>query len=296
LNPAVSALDPRSGEYTRSRAQIALFNQRLARGQLQWIDGRLQQLSSSKSLTSFVNALMAKTQRILEVCVASVEDALAAEAAGADRLELNMALELGGLTPTASLLQEVKHAVQIPVIAMIRPRAGGFCYSRAESLVMMRDAELLLGLGADGLVAGALLADGTMDCRFWQQIGQMARGRETVFHRAFDVIRQQEVALRQLIDFGTTRVLTSGGRVTALEGSDQIARLKRLAGGRIEVLPAAGITPENVSDLIRATGCDQVHGSFRERRHDPAGCVSDGNYPGACFSRVAAARAALDNA
>jgi copper homeostasis protein len=239
---------------------------------------------------------MAKPQIKLEVCVASVEDAIAAEAGGADRLELNMALELGGLTPSAGLFQEVRQAVDIPVIAMIRPRAGGFCYSRVESLLMMRDAELMLGLGADGLAAGALLADATLDCRFWNNFVKLAQGRDVVFHRAFDVIPQQEEALRQLIDLGTTRVLTSGGRETAVEGRDQIARLIRLAASCIEILPAAGITPKNIVHLIQAIGCDQVHGSFRELRHDPAGCVVDGSYVSTSRNRVAEAKAALAKA
>ncbi len=239
---------------------------------------------------------MPKSQIILEVCVASVEDALAAEAGGADRIELNMALELGGLTPSAGLLQEVTQAVALPVVAMIRPRAGGFCYSRAESRLMLRDAEMLLSLGADGLAAGALLADRTLDCGFWAEFVRVAGSRDVVFHRAFDVIPQQEESLRQLDDLGTTRVLTSGGRNTALEGLDQIARLTRSAGSRTEVLPCAGITPENVTDLVRAVGCTQVHGSFRELRCDPAGCVASGSYPATSQSRVAKARSALDTA
>ncbi len=237
---------------------------------------------------------MVQSQIKLEVCVASVDGALAAEAGGADRLELNMALELGGLTPSAGLLREVKQAVQIPVIAMIRPRAGGFRYSRVESLLMMRDAEMCLGLGADGLAAGALLADGTLDGGFWNEFAQTARGRDVVFHRAFDVIPRQEEALMQLVDLETTRVLTSGGRETATEGRDQIARLRKIAGSRIEVLPGGGITPENVTDLVRAIGCDQVHGSFRELCYDPAGCVANGSYPRTSQNRVAEARAALD--
>jgi len=237
---------------------------------------------------------MVKSQFKLEVCVASVEDALAAESGGADRLELNMALELGGLTPSAGLLQEVRQAVQLPVIAMVRPRAGGFCYSRAESLLMMRDAELLLGLGADGLAAGALLQGGTLDVRFLSELVRMAGSREVVFHRAFDILSQQDEALRRLIDLGVTRVLTSGGRDTAWEGREQIARLGRLAGNRIEILPGSGITPESVTALIHATGCDQVHGSFRQMRHDPAGCVADGSYPATSQSRVAEVRAALN--
>ena len=86
------------------------------------------------------------------------------------------------------------------------------------------------------------------------------------------------------------------GWTAALEGCDRIVRLAKSAGSRIEILPAAGITPENVHDLIHATSCNQVHGSFRQQRQDPAGCVASGSYPTTCQKHVAAARAALDRA
>jgi copper homeostasis protein len=230
---------------------------------------------------------------VLEVCVASVEDAIAAQDGGADRLELNMALELGGLTPTAGLLQEAKQAVEIPVIVMIRPRGAGFCYSPHERQLMMRDAELLLSMGADGIAVGGLLSDGTIDCGFLDQMRDLSAGRELVFHRAFDMIANQEAALKQLIDHGANRVLTAGGCVTAVEGQQQIAKLRQVADSCMEILPGGGISADNVIELLRATGCDQVHGSFGTLGEDPAGSVADANYPRTCQTRVAQTRANL---
>jgi copper homeostasis protein len=97
---------------------------------------------------------------LLEVAAASVEDALAAQEGGADRLELNAALALGGLTPSLGTLIEVKSAVSLPVLVMVRPRPGGFAYSEADLQVMRRDVDLALEHGADGIVFGVLTADG----------------------------------------------------------------------------------------------------------------------------------------
>lgn len=236
----------------------------------------------------------ARSATTLEVCVGSRADALAAVNGGADRLELNTALELGGLTPTIGLLREVKEAVPVRVIVMVRPRPGGFCYSPAEQRLIVRDAELLLNAGADGIAAGALLPNKTIDCTFWRDLVRRFSGRDIVFHRAFDIVPDQEIALRSLIDLGTTRVLTSGGCKTALEGAAQIARLVQCAASRIQVLPGSGVVTEHVAELIMRTGCDQVHGSFAEVKCDSAGSVMDECYRGTCRAKVAAARAALD--
>jgi copper homeostasis protein len=239
--------------------------------------------------------LSSNSQFVLEVCVTSIEDAVAACSGGADRLELNIGMELGGLTPSVGLLEEVKRAVTVPVVAMVRPRAAGFRYTPTERRVMMRDAELLLGAGADGIVAGVLRQDGTLDCGFWQKLRRLSEGRQLVFHRALDVVSDQAAMLERLIDTGTTRVLTSGGCQTAWMGRDQIARLCRLADGRIEILAGSGVCPSNAVSLVQATGCSQLHGSFRNVRSDPAGCVAGESYPVTSERLVAATRAALDD-
>ncbi len=206
----------------------------------------------------------------LEICLTSVDDALVADAAGANRIELNTALSLGGLTPSLGVLRVVRSAFARPIIVMIRPRPGGFCYSDGEFLTLVRDAELALENGADGLAFGILLADGSIDVKACRALLQLAEGKQLVFHRAFDVTPDPFVALEQLIDLGVTRILTSGQAPTALAGVGVLAELIRRAGGRIEILPAGGIRPENVAELVRRTGCDQVHASLRTRRVDPS--------------------------
>ena len=204
------------------------------------------------------------SRRILEVCIGSAEEAQGAELAGADRFELNSALALDGLTPSPGLVQTVLKATSLPVIAMVRPRPGGFCPSDADFAAMQIDAEWLREAGAAGIAVGILHADGTIDldrCRRMREI--VGTRGEAVFHRAFDSTPDRFVALEQLIDLGFTRLMTSGGAPTALAGADVIRQLIEQARDRIEILPVGGISPANVRELVARTGCQSVHGSFR---------------------------------
>ena len=196
---------------------------------------------------------------LLEICCGSAEDALEAAAGGADRVELCSALFLGGLTPSLGSLLQVKALTKIPVMAMNRPRQAGFCYSQTDFAVIERDAESLVEHGADGVVFGILDADGRIDVERTRSIRRRIGTKQTVFHRAFDVTPDPFRALEELIDLGFTRVLTSGQKNSALDGAELIKRLLEQANGRIEILPGAGITLENVRQLVDQTGCPQVH-------------------------------------
>lgn len=205
---------------------------------------------------------------LLEVCVGSVEDCLAAERAGADRLELNSALFLGGLTPTLGALIEAKSQVAIPIMAMIRPRAAGFEYSGADLAVMERDIDLALAHGADGVVFGVLDSEGKIDVSAMRRLTRRVTRGEIVFHRAFDVVSDPLAALETLIDLGIRRVMTSGQEETAYEGAALIARLIEHARGRIEILPAGRINRFSVADVVSRTGCNQVHVACLTKRAD----------------------------
>lgn len=205
---------------------------------------------------------------LLEICCGSAEDAIEAAVGGADRVELCSALFLGGLTPSLGSLVEVKQRTQIPVIAMNRPRQAGFCYSPGEFAVMERDAELLLEHGADGIVFGILNADGTIDRKRTRSLRERIGTRQAVFHRAFDVTPDPFRALEELIDLGITRVLTSGQKNGAPEGAKLIKQLLERAGGRIEVLPGAGITVDNVHQFVIRTECCQVHMTAFQTQRD----------------------------
>lgn len=198
----------------------------------------------------------------LEICTASAEDCAVAEQSGADRVELNCALMLGGLTPSIGALREARAAIRIPLITMIRPRAGGFCYSASDFKVMQRDTETALAEGADGIAFGILTPNGAIDLERSRQMVKLAAGRQLVFHRAFDVVPEPLTALDQLVDLGITRVMTSGQEASAYNGAANIGNYLHHAAGRIEVLPAGGINRFTVADVVSRTGCDQIHASL----------------------------------
>src|SRR6516162_296157 len=144
----------------------------------------------------------AKSRVLLEVAIASAADARAACSGGADRLELNAALALGGVTPSLGMVEEIRRASNLPLIVMARPRPGGFCYSGDEFQVMRRDIDLILEKGADGIAFGVLLGEGFVDLRRCSALVRQIGKKQAVFHRAFDVTPEPFQALEQLIDLG----------------------------------------------------------------------------------------------
>jgi copper homeostasis protein CutC len=204
---------------------------------------------------------------LLEVAVTTGDEAQLAAEAGADRLELCSALEVGGVTPSRAAFFAVREVVAIPVYVLLRPRSGGFVYSGPEFATIQRDAEWFLDHGANGIVFGVLTTEGSIDRIRCAELVAIAKGK-AVFHRAFDFLSDRLAALEEIVDLGFERSLTSGGAPTAIEGRVEIAKLVQRAAGRIKVLPAGGIRPDNVAQLLCETGCSQVHASLRSERPD----------------------------
>jgi copper homeostasis protein len=204
----------------------------------------------------------------IEICCASADDAIEAFKAGADRVEFLSNLFQGGLTPTAGALRVVKKYAAIPAMCMVRPREGGFCYTEMEFETALADAKILVNNGADGIVFGFLKADGTVDANRCAAIIKAAGDREKVFHRAIDVTPDWRTALDILIKLGVTRVLTSGQRRSAHSGAPVIAEMIRYAAGRVEIMPGAGVTPDNAVEIVEKTGCSQIHMSMHKIRSD----------------------------
>lgn len=196
---------------------------------------------------------------MVEMCVGSIADIQAAISAGANRVELCAGLELGGLTPSAGLLEAALSCCPLPIIIMVRPRAGGFCYDRYEFAIMLRDAERMVSMGAAGIAFGVLTKDGRVDASRTRELTHAAGQATAVFHRAFDFVVDQRAALETLANAGVSRVLSSGGRASAIEGAAVLRRLIEQANAHIQILPAGGINARNVRELVAATGCDQVH-------------------------------------
>lgn len=196
---------------------------------------------------------------LVEVVADSVHGAVAAEAAGARRIELCCAVGEGGLTPSVGLLRAVRAAVRIPVVAMLRPRRGDFLYSQDEFFVMRHDLDLLLQNGADGIVTGCLLPDGSVDCTRMEAIVRAAGRSPVTFHRAFDLVRDPQQTLEELVALQVARVLTSGLAANALLGKARIRSACEQARGRIAVIAGAGVRAHNVAEIVRDTGVREVH-------------------------------------
>ena len=205
-----------------------------------------------------------------ELCAGSIRDCLLAERFPIDRIELNCALELGGLTPSNALLQFTKNHTELPVVCMIRPRAAGFVYSETEFELMKLQAQSLLEQGADGIVFGFLRPDHAIDEARTEVLASLAHsyGKEAVFHRAFDEASDPFAACEALIRCGIDRLLTSGQKPSAMEGATLIKELIRMYGCALSILPGAGINAGNVAKLLSVTGARQFHMSAKSMRSD----------------------------
>ncbi len=196
---------------------------------------------------------------LVEACVDSVQGAIAAEHAGAGRLELCANLVEGGTTPSGGMMRAVHRCVGIPVFAIVRPRGGDFLYDAADIEVMLRDIEFAKSCDIHGIVSGALNPNGTIDEDGTSALIEAAHPLPFTFHRAFDVTRDLDESLDALQALGVHRVLTSGGAATALEGSEMIARLVRRGGDRIVVMAGGGVRHDNAADVVKATKVKEVH-------------------------------------
>ncbi|MFD1874352.1 copper homeostasis protein CutC [Hymenobacter bucti] len=199
----------------------------------------------------------------LEICVASLPSALAAQAGGAHRIELCQNLEQGGITPSYGLIRQVLAEVRLPVFVLIRPRPGGFVYSPAELAIMRADIALCRDLGCAGVVLGALDDAGHVAQADCQALLEQAGPLGVTFHRAFDACANQAQALEAIIDLGCQRVLTSGGQPAAADAQAQLAALIAQAAGRIEIMPGAGIVAANLAALVASTGAQEFHASAK---------------------------------
>jgi copper homeostasis protein len=196
---------------------------------------------------------------LLEISVENPEAAAAAERGGADRIELCSELALGGLTPSEALMIETRARVQIPIFAMIRPRAGDFAYSEAEFASMRASIQLAKQFQLDGVVLGILTPKQRADVGRTRELVELARPMEVTFHRAIDEAADLLEAVGEITQTGASRILTSGGKRTALEGAEKIAEMISRARERVVILPGAGINPENVAEIARKTGAPEFH-------------------------------------
>ncbi len=199
------------------------------------------------------------TSLIFEACVANIESALAAEAAGANRIELCNVLGAGGITPSYGIIETVQELISIPVHVLIRPREGDFLYTNEEFESMIRDIEVCKNLGVAGIVTGILKENGNVDLERCRKLVACANPMSITFHRAFDLTADAFTSMEDIIQFGCNRILTSGQRATAFHGASFISGLIKQANGRIIVMPGGGINERNIASLRKITGASEFH-------------------------------------
>ena len=201
-------------------------------------------------------------KRLLEVCCGDIASVRAAAEAGAHRIELCSALSLDGLTPSYGTIGEaLLHGLTTHVL--IRPRTGDFVYTPDEIAIMVADIEMCGIMGVHGVVIGALSPDGRIDTKACRQLIDAAGDMHITFHRAFDAVADQIRALEDIARLGCHYLLTSGGQPTAQQGQQQLRRLHQQTAGRLQLIAASGVTPDNAAAILDTTGITQIHGSLR---------------------------------
>jgi len=221
--------------------------------------------------------------RMIEICCGSAEDGYLAWQAGARRIEMNCALTLGGLTPSTGSVELIKKKTDLKVIAMLRPRGGGFQYSDIDFQQMLVDAVRLLDAGADGITFACLTDKGELDLAQVKTMVDLIhgyKGCEAVINRGFDMVADPCFTLGSLAFLKVDRVLTSGGKATAWEGREVIKAMQQAYGDQVQILAAGGVTASNVKKIMDYTGISQVHCSAAVHgyRYDPTTIKGETSY------------------
>lgn len=215
----------------------------------------------------------------IEICIGNVQDALIAAKYPIDRIELNSALELGGLTPSIETLKYLKKHIKPSICCMVRPRGGDFLYTQEEFEVMLLDAKNLLEVGADGIVFGFLHEDKTIDVERTKQIVELIHSynREAIFHKASDEVPDLDQAIQILIECKIDRVLTGGKCVypDLLSGCVTIGKLQEKYGDKIQLLPGGGVRVNNIVDVIRTCNSHQVHMTSKKQSAQGYTCLDE---------------------
>jgi copper homeostasis protein len=199
---------------------------------------------------------------VIEAAVETVEQALAAERVGVDRLELCADLDDGGVTPPLAVIEAVVAATSLRVQVMVRPRAGDFEFSYDEVSLMEEDIRLIRGVRRTGIVTGVVDDAGGINLPALRRLLAAAEGCAVTFHRAIDTVTEPLAALDDLATLRVQGALTSGGARSAMEGIEQLAAMIRQAGNRITIIAAGGIRAHNVREVIERTGAREIHARF----------------------------------
>jgi len=199
---------------------------------------------------------------IKEACVESFEKALETQNNGANRIELCENLAVGGTTPSYGTVKVCLEKLDIPIFPMIRARGGNFIYSKDEIEIMKEDIKIFKELGVKGVVLGCLTSDNKIDLELTKKLVNLAYPMEVTFHKAIDEIQNPLDYIDNLINIGIKRILTSGGKATALEGKDLINEMIKKSNGRLKIVVAGKVTKENLNGLSNLISANEFHGKL----------------------------------
>ena len=199
---------------------------------------------------------------IKEACVESFEKALEAQSNGANRMELCENLAVGGTTPSYGTVKICLEKLNIPIFPMIRARGGNFVYSKDEIEIMKEDIKIFKELGVKGVVLGCLTSDNKIDLELTKELVDLAYPMEVTFHKAIDEILNPLDYIDDLVNIGIKRILTSGGKATALEGKDLINEMIKKSNGRLKIVVAGKVTKGNLNGLSNLISADEFHGKL----------------------------------
>ena len=199
---------------------------------------------------------------IKEACVESFEKALEAQSNGANRIELCENLAVGGTTPSYGTVKICLEKLNIPIFPMIRARGGNFVYSKDEIEIMKEDIKIFKELGVKGVVLGCLTSDNKIDLELAKELVDLAYPMEVTFHKAIDEILNPLDYIDDLVNIGIKRILTSGGKATALEGKDLINEMIKKSNGRLKIVVAGKVTKGNLNGLSNLISADEFHGKL----------------------------------
>ncbi len=203
---------------------------------------------------------------VLEICADSLDLALAAQRAQAHRIELCSDLSVGGVTPSAGVMQAARAHLRLSIHVLIRPRPGDFAYSAIEFEAMRNDIRVVKQLGIDGIVVGILDSNRQVDVERTRELAQLARPMNVTFHRAFDCVTDPLRSLEDVIAVGADRILTSGNNPTAIDSIPTLTQLVKAAAGRIVIMPGGGVTEDNIAQILHATSAREIHSSVGASR------------------------------
>ncbi|MEA4875230.1 MAG: copper homeostasis protein CutC [Anaerorhabdus sp.] len=214
--------------------------------------------------------------RVIEICCGSIEDVITASKEPIDRIELNSALELGGMTCSLGTLIESKKVTTLPLCCMVRPRTSGFHYTERQFESMLFDAEQLCIHDADGIVFGFLNADNSINIERTKKMADLVHryNKEVIFHKAFDATTDKFKACEDCIACGVDRILTSGGEnyPHIEEGFETLHKLIETYQDRITILVGGGVRDFNVQTILTETNCHEIHMTAKQTAYD------DGDY------------------